>query len=75
MLDAFPAVAYLKTIIQALHHYIITIWAGRNAALHAQNQDTTKLAVHDIRRLCKLKGSFPDSAKVVYPSLHARRRG
>ena len=51
MLDAFPAVAYLKTIIQALHHYIITIWAGRNAALCAQNQDTTKLVVHDIRRL------------------------
>jgi hypothetical protein len=46
-------------VIQNLQDYTLTIWTGRNAALHAKTQDT-ELIVHaqlnaDIRRLYKLK--------------------
>jgi hypothetical protein len=56
---ASAANAYLKIIIQNLQDYTLTIWTGRNAALHAQTQDT-ELIVHaqlnaDIRQLYKLK--------------------
>jgi len=62
--------AYLKTVIQALQGYTLTIWDGRNAALHAKTQDT-ELIVHAqlnavIRRLYKLKESFADSAKQYF---------
>ena len=62
--------SYLKTVIQALQDYTLTIWAGRNAALHAKTQDP-ELIVHvqlnaDIRRLYKLKDSFADSAKQYF---------
>ena len=62
--------SYLKTVMQALQDYTLTIWAGRNAALHAKTQDP-ELIVHvqlnaDIRRLCKLKVSFADSAKQYF---------
>jgi hypothetical protein len=77
--------AYLKTVIQALQDYTLTIWAGRNAALHAKTQDTI-LIVHaqlngDSRRLRKLKDSFTDSAKQYFNlpkentlSRHSRNR-
>jgi hypothetical protein len=62
--------AYLKTAIQALQSYTLTIWAGRNAALHAKTQDTERIVYAqlnaDIRRLYKLKESFADSAKQYF---------
>jgi hypothetical protein len=62
--------AYLKTVIQALQDYALTIWTGRNAAIHAKTQDTA-LIVHaqlnaDIRRLYKLKDSCADLAKQYF---------
>jgi len=65
--------AYLKTVIQALQDYILTIWTGwsqRNAAFQAKTQDS-ELIVHaqlnaDIRRLYKLRDSFADSAKQYF---------
>ena len=59
-----------KTVIQAHQDYTLTIWTGRNAALHANTQDT-ELVVHaqlnaGIRRLYKLNDSFADSAKQYF---------
>jgi len=31
------AKAYVETVIQALKDYTLTIWEGRNTALHAKN--------------------------------------
>lgn len=47
--------AYLKTVIQALQDYALTIWAGRNDEFHAKTQDT-ELIVH-----AQLKLKFDDS--------------
>jgi hypothetical protein len=57
-------------VIQALQDYSLTIWEGRNTALHAKNHDT-ELIVHaqlnaDIRRIYKLKDPFADSAKQYF---------
>ena len=59
-----------KTVIQAHQDYTLTIWTGRNAALHANTQDT-ELVVHaqlnaGIRQLYKLNDSFADSAKQYF---------
>ena len=57
-------------VIQALQDYSLTIWEGRNTALHEKNHDT-ELIVHaqlnaDIRRIYKLKDPFADSAKQYF---------
>ena len=62
--------AYVKTVIQALQDYSLTIWEGRNKVLHGQNH-ATDLIVHaqlnaDIRRIYKLKDAFADSAKQYF---------
>ena len=64
------ATAYVKTVIQALQDYSLTIWEGRNKVLHGQNHETD-LIVHpqlnaDIRRIYKLKDAFADSAKQYF---------
>jgi hypothetical protein len=64
------ATAYVKTVIQALQDYSLTIWEGRNKVLHGQNH-ATDLIVHaqlnaDIRRIYKLKDAFADSAKQYF---------
>ena len=57
----------MKTVIQALQDYSLTIWEGRNTALHGENHES-ELIVHaqlnaDIRRIYKLKNAFADLAK------------
>ena len=64
------ATAYVKTVIQALQDYSLTIWEGRNNALHGPDHETDQ-TVHaqlnaDIRRLYKLKDAFADSAKQYF---------
>ena len=60
----------MKTVIQALKDYTLTIWEGQNTAIHAKTHDT-ELIVHaqlnaDICRIYKLKDSFADSAKQYF---------
>jgi len=60
----------VKTVIQALQDYSLTIWEGRNTALHGKNHET-ELIVHaqlnaDIRRIYKLKDAFADSVKQYF---------
>ena len=59
----------LKTVLQALQDYTLTIWTGRNAALHAKTQDSEVIAHAqlnaDIRRLCKLKDSCTNHTSVT----------
>ena len=62
--------AYVKTVIQALQDYSLTIWEGRNTALHGKHHQS-ELIVHaqlnaDIRRIYKLKDTFADSAKQYF---------
>ena len=64
------ATAYVKTVIQALQDYSLTIWEGRNKVLHGQNHETD-LIVHaqlnaDIHRIYKLKDAFADSVKQYF---------
>jgi hypothetical protein len=62
--------AYMKTVLQALQDYTLTIWEGRNAVLYAKTHDT-ELIFHaqlnaDIWKIYKLKDSFADSAKQYF---------
>ena len=64
------ATAYVKTVIQALQDYSLTIWGGRNNVLHGPDHETDQ-TVHaqlnaDIRRLYKLKDAFADSTKQYF---------
>ena len=64
------ATAYVKTVIQALQDYALTIWEGRNKVLHRKNH-ATNLIVNaqlnaDIHRIYKLKDAFADSAKQYF---------
>jgi hypothetical protein len=60
----------VKTVIQALQDYALTIWEGRNKVLHRKNH-ATNLIVNaqlnaDIHRIYKLKDAFADSVKQYF---------
>jgi hypothetical protein len=64
------ATAYVKTVIQAIQDYSLTIWEGRNKVLHGPDHETDQTVNAqlnaDIRRIYKLKDAFADLAKQYF---------